>query len=233
MARARSTWANIKPRIYRLLREDESTSWWEPALLLDLFNDRLDLWTLRLADLDEGWITEVFHTDLVADQEHYTIPASADRVKRVQLRSVDGGHETLIPLTRSEKWSAPTHHTSGGGIAVGYRPTYRLVGELIELNPRPTENRTGGLQIDMEALPDRLTADGDTLPAKYPISLETLLIYDTAVAALAVEGSQGNLGEGYRNHLAAIRDETAQSFLSVAAQRSHGRVFGEGMGYGD
>lgn len=236
MARARRTWTTMLAEIRRLLRETTaSSSFWSDALLLDLFNQAIDLRVMDLAEAHEGWVTEITETNTVADQSEYTLPEGTGRVKRILLVFNPGtNNEYSVPLTRAERWSRPVAAKSnqfGDGGSIG---SYRLVGELLYIEPAPGNSIVNGLRIESEIAPARLTAGSDKLDLAFPDVMETMLIYDTACAALAIEEAQGEAPAGRRtNDLTTLRDRYEVRFMSYIETRSYGRTFSEAYHLGD
>lgn len=195
-------------------------------MLLDLFNAQIDLRVMQLAIKDEGWITDEFVTGLVSGQREYTLPEGAGRVKQVVLTYTLGGRVFERTLDRNDQWTGTVVHGVGPNGVVGYLPTYRLKGELLLLEPRPQFTLADSLRIDLESAPARLVADADKIDLRFPDLMETLLIYDSACAALAQEQTQGNFPESYVNHLLKIRTDLDEVFQEYTTDRTEGRVFG-------
>ena len=210
-----------------------SESFWSDELLQDIWNRSMDKRVMELAEQHEGWVTTTFKTDLVAGQAEYTLPEGAGRVKRVLRVITEGDVTHTSPLIRAERWAMPTRSSTSSTVGRSTLPTYRLVGQLILLEPTPQESETDGLQIDLEFSPDRFDEDTDKLDQRFPDVMEALLVYDTAVEALAIEGSQGNLPQGYVDHLIRERNEYAANFFDFTAVRSYGRVFSQAYYLGD
>jgi hypothetical protein len=80
--------------------------------------------------------------------------------------------------------------------------------------------------IDAEDAPARLAADGDMIDLSFPDIMETLLVYDTVVLALAMEHSMGNLPEDYTNQIKEFRDAFEAIFLDYCSDRTEGFVRG-------
>lgn len=227
-------WSVLRAEVRQILRETSSTnSFWSDALLLILWNQQYDLRIMELANQHEGWITECYHADIVAGQREYSMPAGLiTRVKRVnRVYPLGGNNVYVVPLTRFERFSEPLFDNPSSG--VDSTPTYRFLNELLILEPTPGQSVTGGLRLDVENAPAHFSLDTDTLPAQFPDLMETMLVYDTAQAALAVEGSQGNLPEAYVDHILRLRQEYAARFFELTSERSFGRVFSSPFHLGD
>jgi hypothetical protein len=225
----------MRSEIRRLLRETTSaTSFWDDTDLLDMFNQVADLRANQMMAVDEGWFTDRLEADIVANQKEYTLPEGTDRVKRILLQFTEGGITRETPLIRHERWSESMATVSGTATtAGGTLPTYRLVGELIYLEPPPTVARTNGLVIESESLPARLTVDGSKLSLKFPSLCETLLIYDTWDVALGVEDAQGNVDGQVRGRLQRFHQKYEAAFLELITSRSNGRHFSTAFSLGD
>jgi hypothetical protein len=181
-------------------------------------------------------VTDEYVTSIVADQREYTIPEGAGRIKRVSIVRVVDGADYEVVLNRNERWSGSIYHDDGVILDVGDSPpSFRLVGELIYIEPTPREAITNGLRIDVESTVARLAAGTSKLSTKFPSVLETLLKYETALGAIRVEAAQGptSQDEGHRNHLEAMRDEFLGPWFAFIEERTTARVFSTPMYFGD
>lgn len=244
MPRTRRTWKSLRDEARRLLREPEPTgppgvdedTGWDNQDLLDFANQSIDFRGMEMMEAHEGWMTNVFATPLVGNQREYQLPEGISRIKRIVLRFNEGGRSFEIPLIRAERWSEPMFEDNSvaAGGSVGTIPTYRMMGDKIFLEPPPTTGANTQLLIEAEGLPPRLIGnDNDLLPQVFPDIYETLFIYDIVATALAQEDSQGNLQEGYVNHLGQIRRRYEKAWADTIAVRTHGRVFSSPYYLGD
>ncbi len=235
MPRVRRDWTAMRTELRRLLRETAAAdSFWTDPELLDYFNHAIDLRVMHLAESHEGWVTDTFDIDLIADQGEYAIPEGTDRIKRVLIVFVEGSSTFEVPLVRAERFSEPLYQTTSTAVGrIGQVPTYRFKGEYLILEPRPTVAVTNGLKIELEAAPARLAADGDKLDLRFPGNMETLLIYDAWDIALGVEDSQGDVDEEKRGRLQAFHRKLEAAWFEITAQRSFGRVFSTPYYLGD
>jgi hypothetical protein len=234
MARARRAWSTIRDEVRTLLRETTAAdSYWSDAELLIYANLCQDIRATQMLEAHEGWFTDRFEDDLVANQGEYTLPEGTDRVKRVLLKWSDTGLE--VPLIRNERWSDSVTNNAGGSVAVlgGTLPTYRLVGEVLLLEPAPTEARTDGLVAEIESLPARITGDASKFDLKYPSMFETLITFDIWDMALGVEDAQGNVDTTVRGRLQTLHAKMEHAFSEAIQQRSFGRTFGRPYNLGD
>ena len=204
--RTRETWATLRARIRRLLRETTgATSWWSDALLLDLYNDALDMRFMDLVSEDEGWAVEEYTANIVAGQREYTLPEGGMHVRRVALVNTSGGITIENLLEHDEKrFDSVSHGSSVLGSSL-YKPTYRLQGELLILEPEPTTSVTGGLKLEIEAPNTKLTGDSSTIDHRFPIVAETMCVYDAVMAAFAIENSQGVVDEKYVQNIGTVQ----------------------------
>ena len=91
MARARRVWSTMRTEVRRLLRETVAAdSFWTDPELLDYFNHAIDLRVMILADQHEGWVTDTYDADLVANQNEYLIPEGTGRIKRILIVNTEG-----------------------------------------------------------------------------------------------------------------------------------------------
>jgi hypothetical protein len=236
MARARRAWSTIRDTDIRpLLRETTAaSSYWADSELLLYANLSIDLRAGQMMEYHEGWFVDRFLTNLVANQKEYTLQEGADRIRRILMNFNDGGNSFEVPLQRLERHSEPVASAGNSSVGgTGVVPSYRLMGELIYLEPAPTENRTNGLIIECESLPARLTGDADKLDLKFPSLMESLLVYDVVESAMAVEDSQGNVNPEVRGRIAAMRTQYERMFEAACEQRSFGRSFSTPFYLGD
>ena len=227
MARARRVWSTMRTEVRRLLRETVAAdSFWTDPELLDYFNHAIDLRVMILADQHEGWVTDTYDADLVANQNEYLIPEGTGRIKRILIVNTEGSATYEAPLNRNERFSESLYDTgTTGSIGRDYTPSYRLKGEFLILEPAPTTPRINGLKIEIEGAPGRITVDGDKLDLRFPDSMETLLIYDTWDLAMGVEDAQGNTDEDARGRLRLFHRKLEAAWFDFTAVRSYGRIY--------
>lgn len=234
--RARAEWSDLRTQIHLILREN-SAGYWSDSLLLALANHALDQRALELGEAHEGWITLAYLADTVANQREYALPEGTERVRGVYLRYVTGSQVEEIQLNRNDRigqdYYEPAPNTSfrQGGI----RPEYRIMDNLLLIEPPDTENRTGGMRLELEALPDKIINDGSKLSLLWPLSTETLLVYDVVMLALGVEDSQGNQDDQTQSHnnLKMFHRKLEESWRQVIAVRNQSRVYGPAFNLGD
>jgi hypothetical protein len=228
MARSRRAWTTLLAEIRSLLRETTATgSFWSDAQLLIYFNACIDLRVMQLAILDEGWVTDQVYTDLVADQREYPLPEGAGRVKKVSLTYTLGSQNYEIELRRDDRWGKNTVHGVGSASITGYQPTYQLQANLILLEPKPRFALASALQIDLESAPARLTTGTDKIDLRFPDVLETLLVFDTVLVALASENNAGSTAQDYVVQYREFQQRFEAVFLEYATDRTEGLVVGQ------
>lgn len=188
MAQSSETFAGYIQRVRRMLHEVTSgASYHSDDLLKELFNDQYRLRCSELAVAHEGYFTDVAITDLVADQARYPWPPGFERLIKLELVRDDGA---TVPVQRFERHEHVNRAPQASGEA--YWPHYRPIGSGFVLEPAPNDDDVDALRIEYYGLPARLTADGDTLHADFPLTFASLLVYDTVVAALDTELMQEN-----------------------------------------
>lgn len=235
--RTRRAWSVLRAQIRRILLEtDSSNSFWSDTLLLDLVNHAIEQRSLELGESHEGWIRQAYLADTVADQREYALPEGIERVRAVfQVFSSSGGTEE-IQLNRNDRigedYYEPASSTSVRG---GRRPEYRLLDNLLLIEPPDPETRTNGLRLEVDALPPLITGDSDEISLLFPLSTETLLVYDVVMMAIGVEDSQGNQDDSRQGHsqLKAFHRRLEASWRAVIAVRNQSRVYGPAFNLGD
>lgn len=235
MARTRRAWSTIRDTDIRpILRETTAaTSYWGDPELLLYANLSIDRRAIEMMDKGEGFFVDRHRADLVANQAEYLLPEGYDRIKRVLIQRTEGNSVLEYPLVRDEKLGTAVHHSSSGINSEGYCPTYRLQGDLIYLEPRPTFSRTNGLVFEMQNAPTRLTGDASELDADFPALMETMLVLDVVELAWAVEDSQGNVAPEARGRMAYVHRAYEKHWERLIRARSHGRVFAQRLALGD
>ena len=225
MARGSRTLGQLRTEIRELLLEtDANNSAWTTDLINSVFNRKKDYREMQLQNVGEGFTITIHDTDIVADQEEYSIPSQGGRLRRI-LRYV-ASQNLYIPLEREELNTTP-EYTGGIYSDETYIPTYRLIDEYIVLSPPPSVAITSGLRIEMESTSARMTSDNDTLPGSWPLFAETLLVYDTALELLNIEFAQGAPPEGLITTLAQDRALYESRWAEYIARRSFGPIFAE------
>lgn len=180
------TWAQYLVRIRRYLKEPTAAkSHWTDPLLQDLFNAQYLRRCAQLQMTFEGWFVNVANRDITADQARYSWPVGFQRETKLEIVRSDG---STIPIQRYERHGEGNPAT--GGVADTYFPTWRTMGNGYILEPTPQATTTGGLRIEFEGLPAKVSADDDSIHPSFPDQLDDILVLDTAIAALDVEGMQ-------------------------------------------
>jgi hypothetical protein len=237
VARVRRTWSVMRAEIRRLLREEvEAASYWTNAQLLDLFNQSVDLRSVELMNTDEGWLRESTTITLSEATSSYAIPEGyVGRIPRVVLLYSTGDGVAEIPLVRDERIATGVYHPpAAGGAGWGWRPTVRLEGSNLIVEPRPASVTNLSIRLEVEAMGAQLTADGSKLPLSFPDIAETLLIYDAVNLALATEHAQTSLDNEYINGLLRFHADYEKAWKLYIDQRlSRPPVFGRRHYLGD
>lgn len=238
MARTRKQWSVLRATIRQMLRETVSAkSEWTDAQLLDYWNMSQDMRSMQLAEQYEGWTVDRVTADLVAGQSLYTWPEGAGRVLRVLLKDTRGTETTYLDLERDEHYGDDFMIATSAAVGKdGLRPTQRLMGELIVIEPPPSAAVTGGLILEMDNAPLDFTGDTSKVDLRFPIQIETLLVYDTVNLALAVEDHMGNSqaqDPRARSRFEMIRSDYESWWAEYIALRSQSRTFGQSFYLGD
>jgi hypothetical protein len=235
--RTRTAWSSLRDdQIYPLLRET-SAGYWSATLLLSLANHSLDQRALELGEAHEGWISQAYLADTVAGQREYALPEGTERVRGVYLRYTTGNSVEELQLARNDRIGQDYYSTDVNASyrQGGVRPEYRAMDNLILIEPPTSETLTGGLRLELDALPPKLTGDASVLSLLWPMSTETLLVYDTVLLALGVEDSQGNQDDNTQAHsqIKAFHRRLESSWREMIAVRNQSRVYGTPYWLGD
>jgi hypothetical protein len=192
-------------RVRGILHEANSdASMWSDSFIKQMLNDNYRLRCTQLIMAFEGYFIEIAERNIVADQSRYAWPAGFERLIKLELNRTDG---STVPLARYERHDSRNYAPQAGGDS--YHPNYRPIGSGFVLEPGPTEAVTNGLRIEYCALPAELIADDDVLHPDFPRTYVSLLIYDSAVAALDSEHLMEN---GQPTTIVRLRNEYELSF---------------------
>ena len=234
-ARSSRAWSVLRGEVRDIIREPAAVAdpYWTNGLLLVLANAVIDEYWMILGEQFEGWTGDTATLDTVAGQSEYALPDGLGRIKRVVFRFVDGNRTLDIPLSHAERWGDSVASSTDALASDRNVPAYRVLGNNLILEPAPQESSTGRIRLEQDSLPARLSADGDTVDIRLPAEFESLLVYETAVKALQVEGSQDNTEGGYLMGISQIRDSYKAAFFDFTAVRTFGRVFGQSVNRGD
>jgi hypothetical protein len=234
--RVREDWATIRTGVRLLLREtDAASSYWSDATLLMLFNDALDQRALEMIEEDEGWSVDEFTADLVAGQREYALPEGGDRVRRVWFIYDHGGMRDEYEIRRDERpFDGMSHGNSGYSVTGGfYRPTFRIQGDLLILEPRPDSSATAALRVEYEGLQGKIVGDAGKIPLRYPVATETLLKYDTAIKARALENNADKPDADFITGLTVERSLIEAAWKQFIKKRTTSVIFSRPMDLGD
>jgi len=199
---AAETFGNYIIRVRQFLHEtDEDASMWSPTFLKQIFNDSYRLRCTQLIMAFEGYFTEVATRSIVADQARYAWPAGFERAIKVELVRTGGA---TVPVHRYERHIGMNPAAGSSGDADSYLPTYRPIGSGFVFEPTPTTAVTNGIRLEYCGLPAELVADDDVIHPDFPKTYVSLVIYDTAVAALDSEHLMEN---GQPTTIVRLRNE--------------------------
>lgn len=223
MARARRAVSALITDIRRKLNEpDSSDSFWTDGDLLAYLQEAKDLRELQLIGHHEGWQTQEFKYDIVAEQSSYKIPEEATLVKRVFYQR--NGYRA--PLVEDRQ-----HYGSFDDNVQLDPRSYRILDDHIILYPTPGQAITDGLIVDVDVSDDRLQISSK-LPDSWPPQTESLLIYDTAISALEMQGVDADLENSSFGALKLNQQRLERAWNEAIQKRSFGIVVGPSFDWG-
>ena len=230
MARTRRAWSSLRTDVRRLLNdEDSSNPHWSDADILALFNECKDHREMHLFDQHEGWGVYRYSDSLVAGQQEYALPEETGRIRTVFIVDSGGDIKKAIHQDRQFTGTYLGDDTQASSNAF----TYSLKDNHVFLYPCPSESVTNGLQYEIEAATDRIANDSDKLPDSWPPFVETLLVLDTAIAALEMQATgEGDLGESQINFLIRRRGRYEDAWDNYTASRTTSYVTSPGWNQG-
>lgn len=119
--------------------------------------------------VDEDYFWDRFYTDLVANQNEYTLKSGSstargmNKVKRVEIKYADTDtYRTVAPLDTVANYKESTDFLESQ--VSKSSPFFDIVDNSIMIYPTPTANMTAGLYIEAtSSLIDLTTSDAETL----------------------------------------------------------------------
>jgi hypothetical protein len=180
------TLSNFIVRIRRYVGEETAAkSFWDDAMVKQIFNAHYRKRCAELVMAYEGYFTIVATRDTVADQERYAWPTGFERLMKLEIVRSDG---RTIPIQRQERhYHAKPQPATG---ADSYLPGYRSIGSGFVLEPAPTSGVAGQIRMEYIGTPAELTEDDDELHSDFPSMLDEILVLDTACALYDQEQAQ-------------------------------------------
>lgn len=176
--------SGLRDRVRRWLHElVPGNSFWTDTFLDQQINVSYRGRCAELVMAHEGYFTNVATRNLVADQERYAWPPGFERCLKMELVRTDG---TTVPIKRWERHYA-ANLSDGNNSQDTYSPTWRPIGGGFVLEPEPDTAVANGLRMEYYGLPTLMQADGDSMHADFPRSLDELVVLDTVVAAMDSE----------------------------------------------
>lgn len=229
MARTRRAWSELRADVRRLLNDEGTTNHWSDADLLALMNECKDHREMVLFDQHEGYGVFRYSDSIVAGQQEYALPEEAGRVRTLFIKTSGGEYKRAIHQDRQFSGTYQGDDTQSGSNWF----TYSLKDNHVFLYPCPSESITNGIQYELETPTDRLANDSDKLPDSWPPFAETLLVLDTAIAALEMQGTaEGDLGESQITFLIRRRGRYEDAWDDYTASRTTSFVLSPGTNLG-
>lgn len=230
MTRARRAWSDLRDDVRRLLNDEDTTS---PAVtnsdLLALFNECKDYREMHLFTQSEGYGVQRYSADIVAGQQEYALPEESAAIRTVFIKDSGGAYKRAIQQDRQYTGGYLGDDTQAGVNQF----TYQLLDNHMFLYPCPSESVTDGIQYHLESATDRIANDSDKLPDSWPPFIETLLVLDTAIAALEMQATaEGDLGESQITFLIRRRGRYEDLWDDYTASRTTSLVCSQGWNQG-
>ena len=229
MARSRRAWSSLRDDVRRLLDDDGTPQEFTDADLLAFFNECKDHREMALFIQSEGYGVFRYSDSIVAGQQEYALPEETAAVRTIFIKNSGGELKRAIHQDRQFTGTYLGDDTQAGSNYF----TYSLKDNHVFLYPCPSESITNGLQYELEAASDRIANDSDKLPDSWPPFAETLLVLDTAIAALEMQATaEGDLGESQITFLIRRRGRYEELWENYTASRTTSYVFSPGWNQG-
>jgi hypothetical protein len=230
VARTRRAWSSLRDEVRLLLNDDGGTpNAWDDDDLLVHFNHAKDHREMHLFDQHEGWGTFRYSDNLVAGQQEYALPEETGRLRTLFIVDSGGDYKRVVHQDRQFTGSYIGDDTQSASRSF----TYSIKDNHVFLYPCPSESITGGIQYEIEAASDRIVNDSDKLPDSWPPFAETLLVYDTAIRALAQQATaEGDEGDSQITYLIQERRRYEEQWDNYTAARTTSYVCSPGWNQG-
>lgn len=151
-------------------------------------------------------------TNLVSDQQDYSLPSTAQRINRIEVVDSEGNYIKVNPLDMNEVTTGLPEFLGGN---TGLPLYYELVGRSILLYPTPSSGYvtlTNGLNIYMDRDVTDLAVTATTTEPGFAPSFHRILSY-----AAAIDFTQDNQ---QRQFLAAQKDRLEQMMRRFYSKRA-------------
>jgi len=229
VARTRRAWSSLRDDVRRLLNDEGASPHWTDADLLALFNESKDHREMHLFDQHEGWGVFRYSDNLVAGQQEYALPEETGRLRTLFIVDSGGDYKRVIHQDRQFTGSYIGDDTQSSSRAF----SYSLKDNHVFLYPCPSESITSGIQYEIESASDRIANDSDKLPDSWPPFAETLLVLDTAIAALEMQATaEGDEGDSQMDAIRRRRARYEDQWDNYTASRTTSYVCSPGWNQG-
>lgn len=162
-----------------------------------------------MVQLGAGYFETTTNLDIVANVETVDLSALTPPFWTVSLleRYVTNGRIPLKPFER--RLRANTTLSTGAGDA--YRPTYKIRGQNLVLEPYPLFSETSALKLDyvyQPTFPTSASADSFTFDADFPTIYENLIELRSTIKILETKDAIGGVSDinTFRVELAEIQE---------------------------
>lgn len=184
---------------------------------------------MELLHQHEGFNIFRYSDSIVAGQQEYALPEESGRIKTVFI--VDSGGDLKRAIHQDRQFTGTYLGDDTQSATTEF--TYSLKDNHVFLYPCPSQSITNGIQYELEVATERIANDSDKLPDSWPPFIETLLVYDTAIAALDQQSTaEGDLGESQRNFLSRRRERYEELWFEYTASRTQSYVTSPGWNQG-
>lgn len=151
-------------------------------------------------------------TDLVDNQQDYTIPSTAQRINRVEVLDNAGNYIKLNPLDMNEVKTGLTEFLGGN---TGLPLYYELVGRSVLLYPTPSSGYvtpTNGLKLYVDRDITELALTATSTEPGFAPSFHRILSYAASIDFIQ--------DDGQRNFLIAQKDRLEQMMRRFYSKRA-------------
>lgn len=181
-------WSVIRDAIRKSLRERSvDDTFFANDLLLEVWNEKLQLRGMDLIDSDEGWLRGVRTYEVTAvDDFRFPLPVDISVVQTISVYNPT--NKEIQPVMRRERLRKGSRLDAISGES--NLPTARLIGNEIYFTPA-FGDATLEIWIEADFPPEPFSQDTDTLSSSLPLQTEHMLILDTLLGLAETEAAQG------------------------------------------
>lgn len=194
-----STLSTIRANVRRNLGET-TARFYTDADLNEFVGQSFYFYTVMMIEEGEGYFEATENLAITADTATVSLSALTNTFFKVSALEKNTSNGS-IPLIEDERRFHP-NFTVVTGTGDAYRPTWKLRGTSIVLEPTPlsteSASATTGLKLDYYYIPTRVissSSDSTTYDSNFPVIYEPMIELHATIAALEAKDGMGGVSD--------------------------------------